>query len=181
MILTTPGGLYRYDINDVVRVAGFYNRTPLIEFVRKGRDVTNITGEKLHVNQVIQAMAQAQSAAGVTLATISRLRRCGKIALRLRRGIGRRHARSRALSRMLLELDACLRKLNVEYAQKRESQRLAAPVLWVMRPGLVRAQNRRERAERRARRPVQSSLLSTLPEDPSEIQLIVQCADEPQP
>ncbi|HKY06900.1 MAG TPA: GH3 auxin-responsive promoter family protein, partial [Candidatus Binatia bacterium] len=36
-ILTTPGGLYRYDINDVVRVAGFYNRTPLIEFVRKGR------------------------------------------------------------------------------------------------------------------------------------------------
>ena len=57
--------MYRYDINDVVRVAGFYKRTPLIEFVRKGRDVTNITGEKLHVNQVIQAMAQAQTAAGI--------------------------------------------------------------------------------------------------------------------
>ncbi len=59
LVVTTPGGLYRYDINDVVRVAGFFNRTPLIEFVRKGRDVTNITGEKLHVNQVIEAMAQS--------------------------------------------------------------------------------------------------------------------------
>src|SRR5439155_6748544 len=67
LILTTPGGLYRYDINDVVRVAGFYKQTPLIEFVRKGRDVSNITGEKLHVNQIIQAMEHAQSAAGLTI------------------------------------------------------------------------------------------------------------------
>src|SRR4029453_4946886 len=67
LCFTTPGGFYRYDINDVVRVTGFYNQTPLIEFVRKGRDVTSITGEKLHVNQVIQAMEQAQSAANLAL------------------------------------------------------------------------------------------------------------------
>ena len=67
LILTTPSGLYRYDINDVVQVTGFHHRTPLVEFVRKGRDVTNITGEKLHVNQVIQAVARAQSAGGVAL------------------------------------------------------------------------------------------------------------------
>ncbi len=82
LILTTPGGLYRYDINDVVRVAGFFNRAPLIEFVRKGRDVTNITGEKLHVNQVIQAMAQAQNVAGIA---VKHFRACAdveKISLR---------------------------------------------------------------------------------------------------
>ncbi len=97
LILTTPGGLYRYDINDVVRVAGFFNRTPLIEFVRKGRDVTNITGEKLHVNQVIQAMAQAQSAADIA---VQHFRACADVERSLYaflRGIGRRHAGSGAI------------------------------------------------------------------------------------
>src|SRR5437867_11355096 len=32
IILTTPGGLYRYDINDVVRVTGFYRVVAQIDF-----------------------------------------------------------------------------------------------------------------------------------------------------
>jgi hypothetical protein len=67
VILTSAAGLYRYDINDVIRVAGFHGKTPLVEFLRKGRDVTNITGEKLHVNHVIQAMEQAQRATGAVV------------------------------------------------------------------------------------------------------------------
>lgn len=86
IVLTTPGGLYRYDINDVVRVSGFCNQTPLIEFIRKGRDVTNITGEKLHVNQVIQAMEQALSAAGLPLHNYRGCRRLGKLALHVSGG-----------------------------------------------------------------------------------------------
>ena len=181
LILTTPGGLYRYDINDVVRVAGFYNRTPLIEFVRKGRDVTNITGEKLHVNQVIQAMAQAQSAAGVTL---RHFRACADVERSLYAfavELDGAMPSGERLSRMLLELDACLRKLNVEYAQKRESRRLVAPVLWVMRSGWF--ERNTDASVQSGARDVQfkAALLGALPEDPSEIQLIVQCADESQP
>src|SRR5439155_1410029 len=33
---TTSYGLYRYHISDLVRVTGFHNRTPLIEFLSKG-------------------------------------------------------------------------------------------------------------------------------------------------
>lgn len=56
IIVTTPSGLYRYFINDLVRVRGRFYSTPLIEFVQKGKGVTNITGEKLYESQVIEAV-----------------------------------------------------------------------------------------------------------------------------
>ena len=65
ILLTTTGGLYRYDINDIVEVRGFYRRTPQVTFVRKGRDMVNIVGEKLHLNQVQDALRDAAAAAGI--------------------------------------------------------------------------------------------------------------------
>jgi len=178
LVLTTAGGLYRYDINDVVRVAGFYNQTPLIEFVRKGRDVTNITGEKLHVNQVIQAMAQAQNAAGMA---VQNFRACADAEESLYSFFveldGAMPAQER-LMQLLQELDASLRALNVEYAQKRESRRLAAPVLCVMNPGWF--QRKANAALQSGTRDVQlkAQLLSATPEEASEIQFVVKTASE---
>ena len=177
LILTTPGGLYRYDINDVVRVAGFYSRTPLIEFVRKGRDVTNITGEKLHVNQVIQAMAQAQSAAAIP---VQHFRACADaekslyaFAVELDGVMPSRES----LSQLIHELDARLQALNVEYAQKRESRRLGAPILCVMKSGWF--ERKTNAALQRGGRDVQfkAQLLGTAPEDPNEVKLVVESAD----
>jgi GH3 auxin-responsive promoter len=178
LVLTTAAGLYRYDINDVVRVAGFYNQTPLIEFVRKGRDVTNITGEKLHVNQVIQAMAQAQNAAGMA---VQHFRACADAEESLYSFFveldGAMPAQER-LMQLLQELDASLRALNVEYAQKRESRRLAAPVLCVMKSGWF--QRKANAALEPGTRDVQlkAQLLSATPEEASEIQFVVKTADE---
>ena len=177
IVLTTPGGLYRYDINDVIRVAGFYNQTPLIEFVRKGRDVTSITGEKLHVNQLIGAMKRAQSAAGVA---VQHFRACADVEKSLYvlsvelDGV---MPSRQSLVQLLQELDAGLQELNVEYAQKRESGRLFAPVLCVMKPGWF---------ERKAQAILQgggrdtqfkAQLLCVTPEDPDEIQLILDSPD----
>jgi hypothetical protein len=178
LILTTRAGLYRYDINDVVRVTGFYNRTPLIEFVRKGRDVTNITGEKLHVNQVIEAMAQAQKTAGVA---VQHFRACADaekslyaFAVELDGAV----ATGEQLCHMLGELDQCLRKLNLEYAQKRDSLRLAAPVLWVMKAGWF--ERKANESLRRGGRDVQfkAPLLCDALEDAEEIELVVHCDDK---
>ncbi len=55
---TTRNGLYRYNINDLIEVTGSYNNTPTIEFVQKGTGVTNLTGEKLHEGQLVQAMTE---------------------------------------------------------------------------------------------------------------------------
>jgi hypothetical protein len=66
VVLTGGNGLYRYDINDIVEVRGFHNRTPKVAFVRKGRDMVNIVGEKLHLDQLQAAMRRAEGASGLT-------------------------------------------------------------------------------------------------------------------
>jgi hypothetical protein len=56
ILLTTTYGLYRYHISDLVRVTGYYGRTPLVEFLSKGHRFANLTGEKLSEYHVTQAM-----------------------------------------------------------------------------------------------------------------------------
>lgn len=57
ILLTTSSGFYRYDICDVVRCAGFYGTTPLLEFLHKGAHISNITGEKISESQVVAAVS----------------------------------------------------------------------------------------------------------------------------
>lgn len=59
VFVTTTEGLYRYDMNDIVRATERVNETPTLEFVQKGKGVTNITGEKLHEMQVLDAVLSA--------------------------------------------------------------------------------------------------------------------------
>ena len=59
VFVTTSDGLYRYDMNDIVRVTGSVHATPTLEFVQKGKGVTNITGEKLTEAQVLTAVTDA--------------------------------------------------------------------------------------------------------------------------
>ncbi len=53
---TTTYGLYRYHISDLVRVTGFYGKTPIVEFLGKGHRFSNMTGEKLSEYHVTKAM-----------------------------------------------------------------------------------------------------------------------------
>ena len=59
LILTTPGGLVRYHISDLVQVVGRLGPTPLIEFLNKGEHVSNLTGEKITEFQVTSAINAA--------------------------------------------------------------------------------------------------------------------------
>jgi hypothetical protein len=59
IFLTTSAGLYRYNINDLIEVSGFYANTPIIEFVRKGLGISSITGEKITEEQVLTAVTHA--------------------------------------------------------------------------------------------------------------------------
>lgn len=46
-IITTSGGLYRYDLGDILECRGFYNNAPCFEFMGKYDNVVDVTGEKL--------------------------------------------------------------------------------------------------------------------------------------
>lgn len=48
MIVTTGGGFYRYRLNDLIEVVGFYHRCPLITFRGRQAKVVDLCGEKLH-------------------------------------------------------------------------------------------------------------------------------------
>lgn len=58
LVVTTWGGLYRYNMKDVVRVTGFAGNTPLIEFQYKSIEVLNMADEKLPASLVCDIIRQ---------------------------------------------------------------------------------------------------------------------------
>jgi hypothetical protein len=48
VIITTSGGLYRYQLKDIVQVTGFSGVFPLLKFQGKADKVSDLFGEKLH-------------------------------------------------------------------------------------------------------------------------------------
>jgi hypothetical protein len=47
VLMTTGGGLYRYQLYDVVRVVGFENECPLLQFMGSSHYASDLVGEKL--------------------------------------------------------------------------------------------------------------------------------------
>ncbi|MPZ12992.1 MAG: acyl-CoA synthetase [Chloroflexi bacterium] len=134
VVITVSNGLYRYDINDVVRVSGFFYEAPIVEFVRKGRDMTSIGGEKIHVSQVTGAIDAAQRESGCAIrqyrAVASAAHNRYEFLVELEDGTD-----EATLVRLLAAIDRILGELNIEYAQKRASRRLDDPCLRVMQAG----------------------------------------------
>ena len=48
VVLTTSGGLYRYQLGDLVDVTGWHGALPVLRFVGKHDQVSDLVGEKLH-------------------------------------------------------------------------------------------------------------------------------------
>jgi hypothetical protein len=142
ILLTTAAGLYRYDINDIVEVTGFHRKTPLLAFIRKGHDMTSITGEKMHVNHILLALDQVRRR--YNLAIVEQFRIvpdfeawCYDIYVELNTDVSHDLLRDEVIP----ALDQALGQVNVEYAQKRASGRLDLPRLHLMRPGWAERQS----------------------------------------
>jgi hypothetical protein len=59
VIVTTGGGLYRYQLGDEIEVAGFEDACPLIRFLGKSNCISDLVGEKLaepHVRTVLERL-----------------------------------------------------------------------------------------------------------------------------
>ncbi len=139
LVITTSAGLVRYDMDDVVEVTGHAGGVPLLRFVRRGRNVLNVTGEKLTENQVVQAARTVLSTRGVSgftaghhLAEVPHIRFAVEgLAESMMMDVAR-------------ELDAALCESNIEYAQKRDGGRLG-PVEVVVLPRGTYARYRQAR------------------------------------
>ena len=122
IILTTSGGLYRYDIHDMVRCVGFEGQAPQLEFLNKGKNYSNVTGEKISEHQAIQAVEASFRALDLaidafTLAPIMEDKPRYLLLVESHVHRGRRNE-------LAHEVQIRLEKLNEEYAEKCASGRL---------------------------------------------------------
>ena len=124
VILSTAGGLYRYNIFDMIRCVGYIGKAPLIEFLNKGAHISSLTGEKLSEHQVVGAVEAAQRALGLRLKSYILLPTWGEppfySLLVESSDLGDYGACEQFADRLEEELQA----QNVEYTSKRETLRL---------------------------------------------------------
>lgn len=126
ILLTNASGLYRYNIHDVVRCTGFQDQTPLLEFLNKGSGFCSVTGEKLTDHQVSSAMMRTLAEHRVALpsfalAPVWDTPELPRYALFVEEAELRNVADA---EQFVKTLDQHLHELNMEYASKRETQRL---------------------------------------------------------
>ncbi len=68
IVVTTSGGLYRYDMEDLVRVTDMLDQTPVIVFVSKADRQVSVSNERLTELDVSVAMEEASRASGLWFA-----------------------------------------------------------------------------------------------------------------
>jgi hypothetical protein len=124
IVLTTAGGLYRYNISDLIRCTGYHGRAPMIEFLNKGANYSSLTGEKLCEHQVIAAVEAAQRSMGVHLRSYLLAPNWGDPPYYSLLVEERDIADSRIPERLVDAVERELRRQNVEYVSKRDSLRL---------------------------------------------------------
>jgi hypothetical protein len=133
ILLTTSYGLYRYNISDVVRCTGFHNATPLVEFLSKGAHFANLTGEKVSEHHVTGAMADVLRELDLTLTAYSVAPVWDDDLPYYGLFVERSDVANREQgARLAQALERRLAELNVEYASKRDSQRLGPMRLQLM-------------------------------------------------
>lgn len=135
VIVTTAAGLYRYFMNDLVTVSGFFQSTPLLRFVQKGKGVTSLTGEKLYESQAIAAIQQGARELGLEPAfflLVADEQRGGyELLIETAEAIDR--------ERLAAAVDQQLGRMNLEYHSKRASGRLRPVAVTPLGPGSAEA------------------------------------------
>jgi hypothetical protein len=120
-VFVTSGALYRYAMDDILRVTGFYKQTPLLRFRQKGKGCTSITGEKLYESQLLEAMERMTRALDIACKFFVLL--ADEVANGYELYVELELFKVDA-ARIARWLDDALSELNLEYGAKRDSGRL---------------------------------------------------------
>jgi hypothetical protein len=146
IVLTTSGGLYRYDIHDVVRCVGFEGQAPLVEFLNKGKSFSNLTGEKISEYQVIRAVEKSFRELRLPIDTFT-LAPVMEQQPRYVLLVERQTHQGRA-AELAAQVHSNLAQFNEEYASKCASRRLQPIQVREVPPGTW-TELRRQRTSRR--------------------------------
>jgi GH3 auxin-responsive promoter len=137
VILTNGQGLWRYRIGDIVRCTGYQGQSPVLTFLHKTDQVSDMEGEKISADHLISAVTTARQTLSLPTMTFS----C--VPTRSVNGLpyydflfepsGPRDPVFQ--SKLIDEIDRNLCALNLMYRQKRASKALSAPQITLIAPG----------------------------------------------
>ncbi len=149
LVFSNNTGLFRYNIDDRIRVTGFYGETPLFEFCARGVQTSSMTGEKITEAQVVCAMESARTVAGIEHIDLFEMQ--GRFSAPPYYELRVEMSDAEKAQRLCELMDRILRELNIEYDAKRKSRRLGGirPVL--LPPGTFSQEEERKIREKRGR------------------------------
>ncbi len=67
LVITNQSGFYRYRMGDVIRVVGFYNEAPMVEFKYRKKNIVSIAGEKFTEDHLLSAIREFERRSGVAI------------------------------------------------------------------------------------------------------------------
>jgi hypothetical protein len=127
VLVTTSSGLYRYNMTDLVEITGFYNQFPLLKFVQKVNGTINMTGEKLHERQFIEAVRCCSKELGLPLGFFAGFADIERSNYRFYFEFIDQTVTQTRGEELSEAVDNRLMEYNPEYQEKRRSNRIKAP------------------------------------------------------
>jgi hypothetical protein len=124
LVVTTSGGLIRYDMQDIVECTGYVGNTPLLRFLHKGSQISSLTGEKISSWQVTEAVRYASESLGIVTTEFTVAPQYGDPSRYFLLIEDQRLPPVSVQSSLARLIDDRLMTFNIEYRDKRTSNRL---------------------------------------------------------
>ena len=128
LYVTTWAGLYRYNMNDLVEVTGFYGQIPNIQFIQKVNGIVTLTGEKLHERQYIAAVHETEQKLKMPTKFFIGFADAEYSGYHFYYEFENQATTQVEAEKFSNEVDAALKQINIEYAAKRNSFRVKDPI-----------------------------------------------------
>lgn len=133
-IITTCAGLYRYNMNDLLEITGFYNQFPTFKFIQKVNGTVSLTGEKLHERQVIEAVKIAEKHTDKRVSFYIGFANPEESNYTFYYEFADQNTTMAEAKAFTFCLDSILQEFNSEYRDKRASNRVKAPETALLGP-----------------------------------------------
>ena len=126
IVLTNYAGLYRYRLGDVVKVLGFYNNSPEIEFLYRRNQLLNMVSEKTTEEHLTNSIKSTLSKLNLNLVDYTAL---ADNSVSPGRYVFYMEIKNNATKKLIADIEATLdnelKKANLAYGRFRKGHRLA--------------------------------------------------------
>jgi len=137
ILITTPEGLYRYDLGDIVKVVDFHKSLPIIEFVDRKDKELSMVGEHVTESELVKSVNEASKKEKINLVSFTAVPNIGgykpryEFLIETEKGISEKQAYN-----LLFKIEKELQNQSFVYKKTRKDYgRLDSPLLSIIKRG----------------------------------------------